>query len=78
MTDYDDEMEHVFREVTKGSDSKSDPCADLESEQEGSRLKREQGLHPECDPPIRPLCRECVRDLPDASGLCTFCRVVLS
>lgn len=29
------------------------------------------------DPPLQPLCRQCVRDLPaDASGLCQFCKVV--
>ena len=29
------------------------------------------------EPTIRPLCRECVRELPDGDdGLCDFCRVV--
>lgn len=29
------------------------------------------------EPEIRPLCRECVRELPDGDdGLCSFCRVV--
>jgi len=29
------------------------------------------------EPEIRPLCRECVRDLPDGDdGLCSFCRVL--
>ncbi|RFZ03852.1 hypothetical protein DSM43518_04567 [Mycobacterium marinum] len=31
----------------------------------------------EDEPTIRPLCRECLDDLPDgADGLCAFCRVV--
>ncbi|XTP37164.1 hypothetical protein ACORG1_13490 [Mycobacterium sp. TJFP1] len=33
---------------------------------------------PERDgPPLQPLCRQCLRDLPaDDSGLCVFCQVV--
>ncbi len=31
------------------------------------------------EPEIRPLCRECVQELPDGDdGLCAFCRVVAS
>lgn len=31
------------------------------------------------DPPLRPLCLECTRDLPDADdGLCAFCRTMIS
>lgn len=64
MSDYDDEMNHVFDEVTRGSDFKSE---------QGSRLERD----PSDDIPVRPLCRQCVRDVPaDGTGLCTFCQVV--
>lgn len=30
------------------------------------------------DPKLQPLCRECVRELPDGDdGLCAFCRMVI-
>lgn len=65
MSDYDDEMHRVFDEVTKGSDFRSE---------QGSRPERE----PCDDILVRPLCGECVRDLPvDGSGLCAFCEVVM-
>ncbi len=64
MSDYDDEMEHVFREVTQGSDFKSDQGSHPECD-------------PSEDVPLQPLCRQCVRDLPARSGeLCEFCQLV--
>lgn len=67
MTDsdeYDDEMEHVLREVTEGSDLDSHPRLDPRSDQGG-------------DSALSPLCRECVRESPAiGSDLCEFCQVV--
>lgn len=56
MSDYDDELEHVFDEVTR-------PRQDYDDLGDG--------------PPVLPLCRQCVRDLPAPGGdLCDFCKVV--
>jgi hypothetical protein len=43
---------------------------------QGSEFEADES-EPSGDPPLQPLCRECVRDLPIADdGLCSFCRVI--